>query len=116
MMSFRNKSKWVIGLTGSMLSGKSTALAYFARYGACTLSCDDLARELRSRHTVQRKIQAALGTADKAQLANLVFKSAAKRQALENILHPLLLKEVRAQIKKTDKPCVVVEAPLLRAA
>ena len=113
MMSFRNKSKWVIGLTGSMLSGKSTALAYFARCGACTLSCDDLARELRSRPTVQRKIQAALGTADKAQLANLVFKSAAKRQALENILHPLLLKEVRAQIKKTDKPCVVVEAPLL---
>ena len=113
MMSFRNKSKWVIGLTGSMLSGKSTALAYFARCGAHTLSCDELARELRVRPTVQKKVQAALGTTDKTQLANLVFKNAAKRQILENILHPLLLKEVRSQIKKTDCPWVVVEAPLL---
>ena len=113
MMSFRNKSKWVIGLTGSMLSGKSIALSYFACCGAYTLSCDELARELRNRPTVQRKIQAALGTTDKAQLAKLVFKSATKRQMLENILHPLLLKEVRAQVKKTDRPYVVVEAPLL---
>lgn len=113
MMSFRVKSKWIIGLTGSMLSGKSTALAYFAKCGADVLSCDVLARELRERPAVLKKIRATLGTADKTELAKLVFANAAKRKALENILHPLLLKEVRARIKQSNRPVVVLEAPLL---
>lgn len=112
-MSFHVKTKWVIGLTGAMLSGKSTALAYFARCGVETLSCDELVRQLRERPAVQKKLKAAFGTADKAELAQLVFENAAKRKVLEGILHPLLLKEVRVRIKKSECPVVVLEAPLL---
>ncbi len=112
-MNLRAKSKWVIGLTGSMLSGKSTALAYFVACGADVLSCDDIVRELRERPAVLKKIKSALGTADRAQLAQLVFTNATKRKTLENILHPLLLKEVRARIKRSKCPVVVLEAPLL---
>lgn len=112
-MSSRVKSTEIIGLTGSMLSGKSTALAYFARCGVQTLSCDQIVRDLYTRPAVLKKIKALLGTADKAQIATLVFKSVAKREALEQLLHPLILKEVRAQIKKTPARFVVLEAPLL---
>lgn len=112
-MSLRVKSKWIIGLTGSMLSGKSTALAYFAKCGADVISCDEIARELYKCPAVLKKIKTALGTDDKTQIAQLVFKHAAKRKALEQILHPLILKEVRAQIKKSKARVVVLEAPLL---
>ena len=112
-MSFHVKTKWVIGLTGPMLSGKSTALGYFKQCGAHTVSCDDVVRQLYTRPAVLKKIGAALGTADKAQIAQLVFKNEAKRQALEHILHPLVLKEVKAQLKACKHKIIVVEVPLL---
>ena len=112
-MSFHVKTKLVIGLTGAMLSGKSTALAYFKQGGADTLSCDEMVRELYTRPAVLAKIKAALGTADKTQLAQLVFQNGAKRKALEQILHPLILKAVRARIKACKQKLIVVEVPLL---
>ena len=112
-MSFQQKTKLVLGLTGSMLSGKSTALAYFKQSGADTISCDEIVGELYTRPAVLAKIKTALGTVDKAQIATLVFKNAAKRNVLENILHPLILKEVRARLKACKQRLIVVEAPLL---
>ncbi len=105
--------QFIIGLTGPMLSGKSTALGYFAQCGAGVISCDEIARTLYTRPAVLKKIKAALGTVDKKEIAARVFKSAAKRKALEQILHPLILKEVQAQLKACKHPIVVVEAPLL---
>lgn len=112
-MSFHVKTKWVIGLTGSMLSGKSTALRYFKQCGADTISCDEIVRQLYTRSAVLKKMNASLGTTDKKEIAAQVFKSAAKRKALEQILHPLILKEVRAQIKACKRNIIVVEVPLL---
>lgn len=113
MMSFHSTSPFVIGLTGSMLSGKSTALGYFAQCGARVISCDEIVRTLYTRPAVLKKIYALLGTADKAQIAARVFKNDTQRKKLEKILHPLVLKEVRARIKQASQPLVVVEAPLL---
>ena len=112
-MSFHTKNKWVIGLTGPMLSGKSTALAYFAACGAGTVSCDEIVRELYTCPAVLKKIHAALGATEKTEIAARVFKNAAKRSALEQILHPLILKRVQAQIKNCKQPIIVVEVPLL---
>ena len=111
-MSFHTKNKWVIGLTGSILSGKSTALGYFKDCGAGTISCDEIVRELYKRPAVLKKIKTALGTTQKDQIAQLVFKSAAQRKTLEKLLHPLILKEVKAQLKKCTQT-EVVEVPLL---
>lgn len=112
-MSFHVKSKWVIGLTGSMLSGKSTALAYFKACGAGTVSCDEIVHALYARPAVQQKIKAALGTADKTQLAQLVFKNKLARKRLEQLLHPLVEKEIRACLRKPGPRVWVVEIPLL---
>ena len=113
MKNSRVKSKWIIGLSGSMLSGKSTALKYFAACGADTISCDEIAQKLRTCPAVRKKIYAAVGTAQTYQLAALVFNNRPKHKKIEQILHPLILKEVRAQIKKSKARLVVVEAPLL---
>ncbi len=112
-MSFHVKTKWIIGLTGSMLSGKSTALSYFAKQGVDAFSCDEMVRELYANPRVLKAIEQLMGTTDKAKIAALIFKNKAKRMALENLLHPLILKEVGARIKKSKRPVIVVEAPLL---
>ena len=112
-MSFQIKTKLVLGLTGSMLSGKSTALMYFAKCGADIISCDDVVRELYTCSAVLAKIKAVLGTADKAQIAAQVFKNESKRKALEQILYPLILKAVQARLRKCKQKLIVVEAPLL---
>ena len=107
------KNKWVVGLTGPILSGKSTALAYFKEAGVPVISCDEVVRQLYTRPAVLKKIKTALGTADPAELARWVFQQPAKRTRLEHILHPLVLKEVRAFIKRAPRGLVVVEVPLL---
>jgi len=112
-MSFHVKTKVIMGLTGGMLSGKSTALTYFKQCGADTISCDDIVCELYLRPAVLAKMKAVLGTADKAQIAAQVFKNEIKRKALEQILHPLILKEVHARIKASKQKLIVLEAPLL---
>lgn len=112
-MSFHVKTKWIIGLTGSMLSGKSTALSYFSKQGADAFSCDEIVRELYANPRILKAVEQLMGTTDKAKIAALIFKNKAKRMALENLLHPLLFKEVRARIKKSKRPVIVVEAPLL---
>ena len=113
MKSFHVKSKWVIGFTGSMLSGKSTALAYFAKCGAATFSCDEIARELYQKPQIVKKIERMFGTADKAKIAALIFKNNAKRQALENLLHPLIFGELQTRIAQCSRRVIVIEIPLL---
>ena len=112
-MSFHVKTGFVVGLTGSMLSGKSTALAYFKACGAGIISCDEIVRTLYTRPAVLAQIKKRLGTAGKAQIAQIVFKNKAKRTALEKLLHPLILREVKAQLTALSHPLVVVETPLL---
>lgn len=113
MIKFYGQDKWVIGLTGSMLSGKSTALACFARCGAQTISCDEIVRQLYTSPRVLARLKRVLGTSDKEQIAQRVFTDPQERKILEQILHPLVLKEVRARIKQSTQSVVVVEIPLL---
>lgn len=88
----------VVGLTGGIGSGKSEALAAFARHGAATLSSDDIVRDLYSRADVRdavaghfgAQVLAADGTVDRAAIAERVFADAAERQWLEELLLPLI--------------------------
>ena len=112
-MTKLSKEKWVIGLTGGILSGKSTALAYFAKQGMGVLSCDEIVRQLYENPCVLKKIKTVFGSTDKQVLAQLVFKYPAKRKQLERILHPLVLKEARKQLQNFSQRIVVFEVPLL---
>lgn len=113
MKNWHVKGKWVIGLTGSILSGKSTALHYFAKQGAATFSCDEIVRELYANLRVVKAIEQLLGTTDKTKVAALIFKNKAQREALEKLLHPLIFKALKKRITQSAKRIVVVEVPLL---
>lgn len=112
-----NKSKsskpFVLGLTGSIASGKSTALEVFKQCGLFTLSADALTHEVLSRPAVNKKLQEVFGSSSPAELARQVFKNASARKRLEGLLHPLILKEAQKQLAGCTCPLAVFEVPLL---
>ena len=112
-MKSRPPKSLVIGLTGAILSGKSTALAFFKQNGADVLSADRIVAELYEKPSVRARLERALGTADKNLLARAVFRDAQKRKQLEALLHPLVLRELRRNIKACTAPIIVCEIPLL---
>lgn len=103
----------VIGLTGNIASGKSTALMCFKKLGAAVLSADEVVRQLYQQPAVRNKLKHLFGTAEPAQMAKLVFENEIARKQLEAFLHPLVWKKMQAEMKKIQAPCIVLELPLL---
>lgn len=112
-MNLRAKEKLVVGLTGNILSGKSTALSYFAQNGAEIISADELVRALYRTLAVQKQIIKWFGSCDPVQVARCVFPQQSQRRKLEKYLHPKVLALAAKQIKKTSKKLIVFEVPLL---
>ena len=112
-MNFKTKNQVVIGLTGGMLSGKSTALAAFKECGAFVLSCDELVRQVSACPLVKSKINHLLGGSDKEYLSQKIFEDSHARIQLEKIIHPLVFKEIAKRLKQDKTWCRVVEVPLL---
>jgi dephospho-CoA kinase len=115
----------VIGLTGGMGAGKSTALAALERLGAAGLSSDAVVHELLLQPEVSKQIVerfgadvAPGGTLDRAVLARCAFGNEADRAWLEELLWPLVgaraqewIGEVRERMP--GPRAAVVEVPLL---
>ena len=112
-MNFKTRNKLTIGLTGGILCGKSTALAAWKGAGAYVISCDELAREITARAGVSRRIAALFATQDRAEIARQTFSNETKRKQLEQLLHPLILREVKKRLQAAVQPVRVVEVPLL---
>lgn len=118
---FTARGRTVIGLTGPIASGKSLALKCFRKEGAFTVSADSVSGELLTTpgiyHTISRKFGSdkilTNGLLDKKKLAAEVFSSPAKREWLESLLHPQILKRIYSLITRSNKKISVVEAPLL---
>lgn len=113
----------IIGLTGGICSGKSTASAALRGLGLLVLDCDDLARHLTD---FEPEIRAALrshwplafaagGALNRRQLAETVFADAAARRQLEQILHPPILDNVRRNVacERAASRHLVIVVPLL---
>jgi dephospho-CoA kinase len=87
----------LVGLTGNIAAGKSTAARHFAERGAVLVDSDDAARAAVAPGTaalaqIVAQFGAAIllpdGSLDRQQMGRLVFTNAAARTALERIVHP----------------------------
>jgi dephospho-CoA kinase len=115
----------VIGLTGGVGMGKSTAAEILARRGLPVIDTDALARELVGPgQPALAEIRAAFGDSvfdqqghlRRGNLAKIVFADPAKRQQLESILHPRIRESWLQQVStwhSEEKPAAVVVIPLL---
>jgi dephospho-CoA kinase len=89
----------LVGLTGSIATGKSTVSRMFAHLGARVIDADLLAREVvmpgqpayaRIVEEFGRQVVQEDGSLDRKALGVLVFGDAAKRRRLEEITHPAI--------------------------
>jgi dephospho-CoA kinase len=88
----------LIGLTGAIGAGKSTALATFARHGCAVLDADAVVHDLYRRAAVRDTVAARLGggmigrdgTIDRAAVARSIFGDDELRTWLEGYIHPLV--------------------------
>jgi len=112
----------VIGVTGGIGSGKSTAAQLFADYGAALVDTDAIALALtqRGQPAVTEIVRSfgpeyltPAGALDRPRMRERVFSDPRARQALEAILHPLIRAQVAAQVSAARAPYVLVLIPLL---
>jgi len=112
----------VIGLTGGMGSGKSTAASFFVTRGFRRIDCDEIAHDLlREDRDVKVGIRDAFGEevfdsdggVDRRALGEVVFTSEEKLSELESILHPRIRDAWLARIAADPDDRWVVEIPLL---
>lgn len=109
-------------LGGGIGSGKTAAAACFAEFGACTVSTDDLAREVlrpgtsHTRRVIDRwpEVEAEPGVIDRRLLARLVFADRALLAELEEMTHPAVAAAVNDALERHPNDVVIVEIPLLR--
>ena len=114
----------LVGLTGGIGSGKSTAARMLAARGAVVLDADVLARQVVEPGTTGfdavlarfgDAVRSADGSLDRARVAQIVFADPGARRDLEAIVHP----RVRARIAEAvaahadSDAVVVVDSPLL---
>lgn len=112
----------VIGLTGSIGSGKSTVANLFARYGVPIIDADVIARTVTKPGTrayqaiIERFGQAILNddqTLDRAYLREIIFTQPEERKWLEALLHPEILQAMQTDIAALQTPYCLAVIPLL---
>jgi dephospho-CoA kinase len=113
----------VLGLTGSVGMGKSTAAAMLRRLGVPVHDADRAVHDLLAKGgagvaPVAASFPEALkeGAIDRAALGRIVFADRAALRRLEGILHPLVRRAddaFRRRMRARRVPVIAVDVPLL---
>lgn len=115
----------IIGLTGGIATGKSTADKFFERKGIPIIDTDQIAHHIYDPGKIAwKEIKDEFGeqvvnfdqTINRQVLGKIVFSDPDKMQKLNHITHPQVLIEVKNKItefEKVDTPIVVLDVPLL---
>lgn len=110
----------VIGLTGGIGCGKSTAAACFAELGFVVVDADQLARQVLESHVCVSHLRDRWGAAcldsqgipDRKWIGEKVFADPAERAFLESVTHPEVAR-LRREATADPQHNYVVEIPLL---
>ena len=112
----------LIGLTGGIGSGKSTAAARFAALGVEVIDADVIARELvEPGSPVLEEIVQAFGAdvlgedgrLDRDALGRRAFADPQLRRRLEDLLHPRIRRLMAERARQAPGPYCVLVIPLL---
>ena len=111
----------VVGITGGIGCGKSTAARMFERRGFRRVDCDAIAHELVAEDAIVREtlintfgegIRRDNGSLDRKKIAAIVFGDERRLEELENILHPVIRERWESLIGEEPEGDWIVEVPL----
>lgn len=115
----------IIGLTGSIASGKSTVTRALRELAAPVIDADAIVHELQQPGTpvtlaIAREFGPEVirpdGSLDRAALGRIVFAEPSRRAALEAIVHPAVRERIWQEVERfraEGRPAVVLDIPLL---
>jgi dephospho-CoA kinase len=117
----------IIGITGSIGSGKTTTAKIFSKYHFIRIDADEIGHDIIKKSSVAyKKILKEFGNGiigkskniNRKKLGNVVFNDDKKLKKLNSITHPIIINGIKNQIKKIKQKCggnakIVVDAPLL---
>jgi len=116
-------SLFVVGLTGGVGSGKSTAADLFAAHGAFVIDADAISHQVTAVGgsaipAIDRAFPGVVrdGILDRPSLRERVFGQPAERQRLEAIVHPLVRAATDTAMRSPEAqqaPYVIHMVPLL---
>lgn len=115
-------SKFVVGLTGGIGSGKTTVANLFAAEGITLVDADIVAREVVAPGSegleaivthFGAEILTPEGELDRAKLRQRIFSHPEEREWLNQLLHPMIRQEMLAQVEKATSAYVIMVVPLL---
>lgn len=116
----------IIGITGGLGTGKTTVARIFKALGAVVLDADAIAHRLiEPKKIAWRKIKDYFGngilnkdkTINRRALAEKAFSNKVRLKKLCDIIHPLVYKEIKNELKKIERAnpnaVVALDIPLL---
>ncbi|KAI4310122.1 dephospho-CoA kinase [Lactobacillus intestinalis] len=115
----------VLGLTGGIATGKSTADKFFEEKNIPIVDCDEIAHNIMNvNKPAWKDIKEVFGekylnedqTINRKKLGKLVFNDPTKMKILNEITHPRIFQEMESQIaqyKSEGYSLIIVDAPVL---
>ncbi len=110
----------VIGITGSIATGKSTVTNYLTTHGYQVIDADELSRQALDVGTnCYEKVKVTFdcikadGTVDRQLLGQLVFHDVSLKKQLEDIIHPYVIDELKKAINNSQEELLFLDIPLL---
>lgn len=115
----------IIGLTGSIASGKSTVANMLKKYGLPIVDADVVARLVvePGTPTLQKIVEAfgedtltEAGAMDRQKIGSIIFNNEEKRKELNSIIHPAIRQEMlrqRDEHVENGAKTVIMDIPLL---
>ena len=112
----------IVGLTGGIGSGKSTAVKIFKELGIDSIDADDVAKNILDSNKNARKLFIE-EFGDKYILKNHkinrdllredIFNDKSKIKKLESIIHPVVREEIFEFIQKSESIYTIIDVPLI---
>ena len=119
-------SAYVVGITGSIATGKTNVTDALIKHGACVVDADVISRDLTKKSRLALfRILLCFGPGvfsslnplhpalNRKKLGEQVFSAEQKRLRLNRITHPMILRRCRRALKRAHAPVVFLSAPLL---
>ena len=115
----------VLGLTGGIATGKSTADKFFEKQNIPIIDSDKIAHNIMDiGKPAYQEVKSIFGneylnenqTINRKKLGQLVFANSKELKKLNDITHPLIYQEIqeKIQVERNKKtPLVIVDAPVL---
>lgn len=111
----------IIGLTGGIACGKTVATDIFRKLGVPVIDADEVSRELTGPGGKALPQVALAFGADMIDaqgmkrdlMRDIIFSDPKAKQQLEEILHPMIKREMFERLKAVKAPYVILSVPLL---